>query len=317
MTTFAKLGTSSYGFLNWVYGSEIELRGVHMTDIINDRYFVNPTKIWPSVRVLPVFKRNGFKSSFYNQAPERMFLRLLFDPKFETLIKTKQYSLARMYGSKMYEMERNWSSICIAHRNGYKIKDATLWFDYLSLLDWAGKDLRNAKFICPANLKVEHDILFRRKRAIEEAERERRRAEDAELQRKLLEEAKRTYADKKGHFFDLVITDGNLTITPLKSVDEFEEEGKELDHCVFVNKYYNKDFSLCLSARIDGKRTETIEVSLNDYAILQSRGYDNDPTEHHDRIVEVMNAHMKEIRKRHIAHKRTQNTKNNEVSHAA
>ena len=48
----------------------------------------------------------------------------------------------------------------------------------------------------------------------------------------------------------------------LESVQEYLEEGKALHHCVFTNEYYLKEQSLILSARIDGKRIETIEVSL-------------------------------------------------------
>ena len=43
-----------------------------------------------------------------------------------------------------------------------------------------------------------------------------------------------------------------------------------MHHCVFTNEYYLKADSLILSATIDGKRIETIEVSLKRMEVVQS-----------------------------------------------
>ena len=74
------------------------------------------------------------------------------------------------------------------------------------------------------------------------------------------------------------------------------EEGKAMHHC--VGGYTERWNSLILSARIDGKRVETIEVDLTDYHIEQSRGVCNKPTEFHDRIIGLMEENMNEIKKR-------------------
>lgn len=42
-----------------------------------------------------------------------------------------------------------------------------MWNDYIDLLLYFKKDVRNAKYICPKNLKVEHDLLMNKKRSIE------------------------------------------------------------------------------------------------------------------------------------------------------
>ena len=47
----------------------------------------------------------------------------------------------------------------------------------------------------------------------------------------------------------------------LDSVEAIRQEGEAMHHCVFTNEYYLKADSLILSATIDGKRIETIEVS--------------------------------------------------------
>ena len=88
---------------------------------------------------------------------------------------------------------------------------------------------------------------------------------------------------QKANFLNLTFTDGLLFVHVLQSVDEFYEEGKEMQHCVFSNAYYNKEYSLILSATINGKRIETIEVSLKTFQIVQSRGLCNANTEYHDR----------------------------------
>ena len=36
-----------------------------------------------------------------------------------------------------------------------------IWTDYLRMLDRCGKDLHNAHYVCPADLKAEHDFVGR------------------------------------------------------------------------------------------------------------------------------------------------------------
>jgi hypothetical protein len=54
------------------------------------------------------------------------------------------------------------------------------------------------------------------------------------------------------------------------SVTEFFEKDMAMHHCVFSNQYYLKEDSLILSASIEGKRIETIELSLDTMLIAQS-----------------------------------------------
>ncbi|MBP9983288.1 MAG: PcfJ domain-containing protein [Prevotella sp.] len=69
-------------------------------------------------------------------------------------------------------------------------------------------------------------------------------------------------------------------------------------HCVFTNDYYLRPDSLVFSATIDGKRIETIEVSLETLKVVQSRGVCNSNTEYHDQIVKLVNKNKNLIRKR-------------------
>lgn len=164
-----------------------------------------------------------------------------------------------------------------------------MWCDMIDLLRFFGKDTSNHKYVCPSNLKVQHDRLMRKKEHLEEKAVLAKRLEEAKMHEK-------EYRKMKGKFFSIVITDGLLHIRVLKSVAEFAEEGTVMHHCVWTNRYYLKEDSLILSATINGKRIETVEVSLKTFKVVQSRGIYNSNTEYHDRIVGLVNSNMTVLR---------------------
>ena len=71
------------------------------------------------------------------------------NPKLETLLKAKRYDLLSHWYSLRYKVSSYWPSIKICLRNKYKIKDASMWFDYLDLLARYHKDLHNAYLCLP------------------------------------------------------------------------------------------------------------------------------------------------------------------------
>ncbi|KGN71777.1 hypothetical protein JT26_00450 [Porphyromonas sp. COT-108 OH1349] len=125
------------------------------------------------------------------------------------------------------------------------------------------------------------------------------RDKEAEAQRrqKAIENEERFQA-LKAPFFGIAFTDGTIEVRVLESVAEYMEEGKALHHCVFTNEYYLKEQSLILSASIEGKRIETIEVSLETIKVIQCRGLQNKNTEYHDRIIDLVNANQQVFRDR-------------------
>lgn len=96
-------------------------------------------------------------------------------------------------------------------------------------------------------------------------------------------------------------SDGEICIRVLDSVEAIRQEGEAMHHCVFTNEYYLKADSLILSATIDGKRIETIEVSLKRMEVVQSRGVCNKNTPYHGQILKLMKGNMSLIRKRMTA----------------
>lgn len=69
-----------------------------------------------------------------------------------------------------------------------------------------------------------------------------------------------------------------------------------MHHCVYANKYYDKPNSLILSARINDKRIETVEVDLKQMKVVQCYGACDKFTLYHDRIVNLVNNNMNMIK---------------------
>lgn len=211
------------------------------------------------------------------------------NPYAETLLKAKQHSLlfqCRDYSNKVYSA---WPSIKICMRNRYKVNDASMWFDYLDLLSFFGKDLRNAYYVCPKNLKKAHDRLVEKRRRVRERE-----AALLKLQR--IKNEQKQYIIDKGKYFGLVFSNKKIKVSVLKSVQEFLEEGDALSHCLFTNDYHKKQHSLLFKAEFKGKSVETVEVCLKSFTILQARGKHNQPSKLNGEIRELVEANMNKIR---------------------
>lgn len=220
-------------------------------------------------------------------------------PMAETMLKRGQYELVNYmdgYEKKAKHFERQF---ILALRHGYNLEKVNLkdYIDYLEQCEQLHYDLHSPKWLCPASLDKEHARL---NRLIERKKIEARRKEylsDYEKKRKKIE---RDYAKRIQRYVGLLITNGTLEIRPLLSVREFVDEGAEMQHCVFWNGYYDAKkhpYSLILSAKIDGERIETIEISTKDWRIVQSRGFQNNPTGHHSEIISLVEKNMKTIRK--------------------
>ncbi|MBF0760163.1 PcfJ domain-containing protein [Dysgonomonas mossii] len=281
--TFAKLrqtmGTMYYD--SWIFHTPLELR--QEIDVYNRIY---TGAIYPKQKLIPELKRTGYKKALYNQKPLDLFRILLTDSKAETLIKTKQAKLLkRILDSGWKNIDNYWQSIRICIRNNYKIKDATLWCDYIDLLRFFSKDLLNPKYVCPNNLKAEHDRYVAKKAKVDA---------QLEIEKQLAKED--SFREAKAKFFGLIFSDGLISVRVLESVAEIITEGKAMHHC--VGGYHSKKDSLILSACIDGKRIETIEVSISQLKVIQSRGICNKNTKYHNQIISLVENNISQIEER-------------------
>jgi len=258
------------------------------------RYDVYPQKFHPSSVFKAEYRKYGIDKNLEGLTFLEAIKLLPKSPIAETLLKAKQYDLLNHCQGYRGRVDRYWPSIKICLRNKYRIKDASMWFDYLQLLERYGKDLRNAFYVCHKNLKKAHDCYVAKKKRDDEKERKQR-----DMQKLLaLKKAAEDYVKDKSVFFDLKISDGTIVIVPLKSVEEFKEEGDRMHHCVFTNEYFKKKDCLILSARIEKKPIETIEINLKTLKIVQSRAVCNGMSEHHDRIIQLVKKNINLIRQR-------------------
>nr|DAX20562.1 MAG TPA: PcfJ like protein [Caudoviricetes sp.] len=247
--------------------------------------------LYPKTKAIGTLRRNGFDGDCHGIAPSKLIPALLTDSRAETLMKAGRTEHLRYFLSRARKIDEYWQAYKITLRNGYDITDIALWCDYVDMLKRLGKDIHNPKYVCPENLQEAHDKAQRKLQA------QRDKEAEAQRRQKAIENEER-FQELKSPFFGITFTDGVIQVKVLESVQEYLEEGKALHHCVFTNEYYLKKQSLILSARIDGKRIETIEVNLDTLKVVQSRGLQNKNTEYHDRIIDLVNRNIRQIQSR-------------------
>ncbi len=275
----AKRRVPGYYLDSFSWWSDIELRGMNNILMrITDAY------VYPHYSVLPELKRNGMKGSVPDCHPISLMKALLRNPKIETLMKAGNKAAVGFFVNKPSLLDKYWSAHKIAMRNGYRIKDYDMWCDLLALLERFSLDTHCVKYICPADLKAEHDRLDKKYKAILQ----KNRMKD-ELERAKKKEAE--FIENKARFFGIVFADKDIEVSVLDSLEAYQAEGEAMHHCVFSSAYYNRQDSIILSAHDKyGNRIETIEFSLTENKVVQSRGVCNKNTEYHDRIVNLVNA---------------------------
>lgn len=213
---------------------------------------------------------------------------LSYNSKAETLLKLGQYGLFSECSNNEGRIYRYWNSIKIALRNKYNIHDAGLWLDYLGLLEFFDRDLNSPKFICPKDLKSEHDRYVKKKN-------EHDRRVRLKAQREKLANEEKAYREMKSPFFGIAFSKGDITIKVLESVKEFMDQGDIFKHCVFASEYYKKSDSLILAAFVNDEPIETVEVALNTMEIVQARGIHNYPSPFNSDIRSILNSNMGKI----------------------
>lgn len=216
---------------------------------------------------------------------------LSWNTKAETLLKARQFDLFGQCNTNSHMINTHWNSIKIAMRNKYTVEDAGIWFDYLDLLEYFGKDLRSPKYLFPKDLKKAHDKLVEKKNKIDKALEVKERL-------KRIKQEQKDYAQKIQDFVGLEFSKGKLSVKILETIQEFIDEADVHKHCVYTNKYYSKDDSLIFSASYNGKKVETVELSLSKLKIIQSRGLANEATKHHKSIVDLVNENLDLIAQR-------------------
>lgn len=273
------IGRLTHGYGDPLYGS-MEIRNPSYYK--QHAYNPYPSSYHPESTFLPQYQLKGCDGDFGNINFDGLKRKLNFNcTRTETLLKSKNIAFLKVAISDSYKISKYWNTVKICLRNKFNPLDAGIYFDYLELLDYFKKDLNSPKYACPTNLKKEHDKLVIKKRNIE------KRLAIIE-QKKKMKYDQQQYEKDKGNYFGLVIENGNISIKVLETIQEFIEEGDAHKHCVYTNKYYSKENSLILSARVNGKLVETIEIKLDEMKIEQSRGFGNNPSKYNKEIIDLI-----------------------------
>lgn len=250
--------------------------------------------------VLPNLYRAGLRTSLHCLCPYNLCKALLNSNRIETMFKLRQYLVVYEFYSRFSRHSINteylWQAIRVALRHGYHWKNTdeiSDWCDMIDDLNYLHIDTHNPHYICPANLKKAHTYWVDKRHEAIKAE-----AKKMEIEKILAYEP--VFKANREQFFGMVFTDKKIQVAVIPTAIGIREEGEAMHHC--VGSYYNHPDSLILSAKIDGKRIETIEVSLSTYELVQSRGLQNCQTRYHSRIVKLINDNMEEIRKRNSEH---------------
>ncbi len=264
------------------YYQDIYKYDANMTIKYNpDDYELHATAVYPRQKILPIIMRNGYCKELKKSFPAQTFSRLLNNPEYETLAKTKRFDI--WFGLGSHEIRTWWPQVKMLIRHDYHAKDLSMWKDTLQMAEQLGLDTHSPKYVLPEDLKGLHDTLNRRIQ-------ERRRIEEAERKRKEMEEKKeyeRLYKKYNSKLLAVVIVSGDITITPLQNYKEFVAEGKAMHHC--VETYWGRKESFILSAKCGKKRLATIELDRQDFHVKQCRAACNEVPERYDEIINILN----------------------------
>lgn len=293
-----------FNYFHWKFDEPMSIRqhngGCNGAYVYDDVYSVYGNYLYPRMSFTQILRRNGISATLMRSRdadPLSLTKRLLTDPFVEELVKCGQHAvlLHWLNSGGMIADRTSWQhAIRICVRNGYVVRDAGLWFDLLDACRILGLDTHSPKYVCPSNIGKMHDRMMA---CIAKA----REKGELEEKRKELSVLENGYKKRMCKYFGLSYSGNGIIIEPLRSVNEFMEEGEAMHHCVCDMGYYDAKRhpnSLILSAREadSGERIETIEVNTKNWYVVQSRGVCNGDSPRHVEILQMMEDFMPQIR---------------------
>lgn len=262
--------------------------------------------VYPHGKIHPFLKKYGLKASTFGIDAYNLFNAVRHDNKAETLLKIGQPELLD-YHIYRHIGEENWRKVKIALRHRFKFSKLAKvqdWFDHLQLLENLRMDSSNPKFICPEDFDEQHRLLNERyERKLEKIRREEERRRKEEIARRDKEAADLnskknvSYRNRIGKMLEVEVVSGDLTLKPMQNIKEFIDVAAELSICVYSARYYEREGSLILVAKISGEVQECIEVDTKQWRILQCRGKYNQDSKFHKRIMEAMQNNIGKFRR--------------------
>lgn len=207
----------SYYYDCFSFDSGMEIRS-------NDDVFADISRdfpTYPKIKIIQSLRVDVVGNKFFNMSPAKCISRFLSLPQLETIMKNDDTAVFRHFFYNPNDCRMCWASYKIAKRHHYGIESIGTWCDYIKMLKTFKKDVRNPYYICPDDLRQAHDTYVRKVRAIEE--RKRREADIRRKEQEALKEQKdrEKFIKLKSKFFGLVISDGEIVVRVLESVEEY------------------------------------------------------------------------------------------------
>lgn len=173
------------------------------------------------------------------------FIHCLFnDNKVETLRKVGM-PLDVLTSWRLGSELDKWYRQAVTLYNHRKTYDFWTWCDYMRMLASLGKDTNNPTVYLPDNLEYAHlwvtNALERQRQKLI---RKQKLAMDHEAFLGITQEQRDDYQRRISRFNKIVLSDGTFRVEPLRSIDEHYEDSVRLHHCLFHNKYYEKENSI-------------------------------------------------------------------------
>lgn len=137
---------------------------------MEDMFDTEGNFFYPRVTVTDILKRNGWRNDFVKKGISvvKAMIQLLTNSIAETIVKQGQINVFKYMLKRGDRQLPYMYALNICHRNRYIIKDASMWFDYMDLLSEFRLDTHNARYVCPTDLKREHDRMMVKKQNLEE-----------------------------------------------------------------------------------------------------------------------------------------------------
>ena len=158
---------------------------------------------YPRKNLIPEIKRMCIRERVRGLSMFELIILLFKNNEYESLNKSRQVNLLSLFiHDKDRKIKDYWPSIRMCSRNGYIVKDATMWCDYSDSLRYLGKDLHNAKYVCPDDLDAEHEKCMKKILKMDEE-----KALNEDLAKTLKKEYKYAISKlKKGFAYNLFLT---------------------------------------------------------------------------------------------------------------
>lgn len=279
----------------WSFDSEIEIRSSSSNVLHSLRAGAMITE-----GIIPVLERNGWDGKLFNYDASYLIKALLTNPIVESWWKIGHKGVVHEYLYKHSFRENTVRLVKLATRHGKIFRTFEEWNDfkdYINDLNYLKKDIYNPSLIFPENFQEAHRIWNERAARKRERERERyERQRRIDENNRRFEEMKKKEEDNKwiehyvSHFSSMDFERSGFRFKPLLTADDFQAEADCMKHC--IRSYYGKQDTLLLSVSYGGTKVETAEIDLKEGEVVQSRGLNNKPSEHHDTIVYMLKQYM-------------------------